>query len=222
MVYQMIKFLRHIIFCPRIYFMIIFLTSMVSCADDTSVAKNNKSTKQVVCEETVIATDRGSVGFMKNLAESEDSIRAIADKQLRQALEPEKISASSLSDGINQIQIVYRVKPIKFLPESEQDKVCLQLEKATTITPLQYGPKKFTSVTGLNEWIMSLSRGHGTDGKNLYEQCGSNCSPRYTFTIAAQKSGYVVNTDVLCGLARDTVSDQYELSTTLQKNCKPN
>ena len=200
---------------PKICLLVFFLSSIVSCADENSVADKIQSSTRPVCGETIIATERGSVGFMKNLAESEDSIRAIADKQLRAALQSKTNDQSSSPSEASDTRIIYRVKPIEFLPKGEQNQICMQLEEETSITPLKYGPNEFTSVTALNDWIMSLTRGNGEDGKLLYKQCGSNCSPRYTFSIDAKESNYTVNTEVLCGLARDTASDLYELSTAL-------
>ena len=200
---------------PKICLLVFFLSSIVSCADENSTTAKIQSSTSTVCGETIIATEKGSVGFMKNLAESEDSIRAIADKQLRAALESKTSDQSSSSSETSDTRIIYRVKPIEFLPKAEQNQICLQLEEETSVTPLKYGPNEFASVTGLNDWIMSLTRGNGEDGKLLYKQCGSNCSPRYTFSIDAKESNYVVNTEVLCGLARDTASDLYELSTAL-------
>ncbi len=184
------------------------------------MADKIQSSTQTACGETIIATEKGSVGFVKNLAESEDSIRVIADKQLRAALESETSDQSSSPLEASNTRIIYRVKPIEFLPKTVQNQVCIQLEEETSVTPLKYGPNEFTSVTGLNDWIMSLTRGNGEDGKLLYKQCGSNCSPRYTFSINTKESNYVVNTEVLCGLARDTSSDLYELSTALvEQSC---
>lgn len=208
------------VFWSKLCLLVLFLSSIVSCADENSMADKVQSSTRVACGEAIIATERGSVGFMKNLAESEDSIRAIADKQLRAALESETSDQSSSLSEISDTRIIYRVKPIEFLPKTKQNQICIQLEEETSISPLKYGPNEFTSVTGLNDWIMSLTRGNGEDGKLLYKQCGSNCSPRYTFSIDAQESNYIVNTEVLCGLARDTSSDLYELSTALvEQSC---
>ena len=205
---------------PKLCLLVFFLSSIVSCADENSMADKIQSSTQTTCGETIIATEKGSVGFVKNLAESEDSIRAIADKQLRAALESKTSDQSSSPLEASNTRIIYRVKPIEFLPKTKQNQICIQLEEETSVTPLKYGPHQFITVTGLNDWIMSLTRGNGDDGKLLYKQCGSNCSPRYTFSIDAKESNYIVNTEVLCGLARDTSSDLYELSTALvEQSC---
>ena len=205
---------------PKLCLLVFFLSSIVSCADENAMADKVQSSAGTACGETVIATERGSVGFVKNLAESEDSIRVIADKQLRAALESETSDQLSSPSELSNTRIIYRVKPIEFLPKTKQNQICMQLEEETSVTPLKYGPNEFTSVTGLNDWIMSLTRGNGEDGKLLYKQCGSNCSPRYTFSIDAKESNYIVNTEVLCGLARDTANDLYELSTALvEQSC---
>ena len=219
-VYPMIVSHKVIMIWPKVCFLMFFLSSIVSCADENSMPSKIEASAETACGETIIATERGSVGFMKNLAESEDSIRAIADKQLRAALESGASDKPSSPSEASDTKIIYRVKPIEFLPKTEQNQICLQLEEETSVTPLKYGPNEFTSVTGLNDWIMSLTRGNGMDGKLLYKQCGSNCSPRYTFSIDAKQSNYIVNTEVLCGLARDTASDLYELSTALvEQSC---
>lgn len=218
----MMASLKNAFFRSKICFTIVVLGCIASCADDVTGGNNAKvdqDKKAISCEERLMATELGSVGFMKNMAESPDSIRAIADKQLRAALEPNQNIDSPNQTEVGKTKIIYRVKPVQFLPQDQQNELCLQLEKTTSITPFQYGPKEFTSVTGLNDWIMKFSRGNGEDGKHLYKQCGSNCSPRYTFTIDASEDTYIVTTDVLCGIARDAEDDQYELSTAIKGNC---
>jgi hypothetical protein len=150
---------------------------------------------------------------MKNLAESPDSIKAIADRQLKNAFMSEKVAS-------RETRVIYRVEPLVFLPISEQKTGCLALEKKTQLKPLQFKPQSFESISKINDWIMSFSRGQGEDGEMLYEQCNLNCSPRYTFEILKVALNFDVSTTVHCGLARDTSSDQYKLSTSIIKNCE--
>ena len=96
---------------------ILLLLAMLMCAcDDDAVGKEISGTvldtKQVSCPEELVATESGSVGFMKNLAESPDSIKAIADKQLRAAFNADR-------DAIEK-RVRYRVEPLVFIPASEQ------------------------------------------------------------------------------------------------------
>ncbi len=176
--------------------------------------------------EHPIATEYGSAGFMKNLAESPDSIRAIAARLLEAALADrgnlQAAGCSGACEGPESTEIVYRVAPIAFLAREQQNDVCLDFEQRTRETPMRFGPRAFESVADLNEWIMAFSQGRGDDGKALYEQCSSNCSPRYTFHIAENGNGYRVRSEVQCGLARDKSNDQYLVSTALRYTCAVN
>lgn len=196
--------------------LILLLLSMLMCACDDTVGKEISSTaldtQRVSCPEELVATERGSVGFMKNLAESPDSIKAIADKQLR--------AAFSADADATEKRVRYRVEPLVFIPTSEQKSRCLILEEQTQVHPLEFEPQSFESISKLNDWIMDFSRGQGEDGKKLYEQCNLNCSPRYTFDIVKSSTNFNVSTLVHCGLGRDTSSDQYQLSTSIITSCE--
>lgn len=173
--------------------------------------------------EKAIATEQGSAGFMKNLAEHPESIRAIAKTLLSSALDGTVVKMAPACPGacdntpIN--EVVYRVAPIQFLPQDEQNAECLAFERDTRDNPLRFGPREFASVEAINEWIMAFSQGRGDDGSDLYERCSSNCSPRYTFLIAALDEGYSLRAEVQCGLARDRGNDQYLISTALRRVC---
>lgn len=106
-----------------------------------------------------------------------------------------------------------------FIPRSKQDSLCLSQETATTEKPLNFPNREFESVDEMNSWVMEFSQGRGLDGKSLYAQCGSNCSPRYTFYISSVASGLRVQAEVICGLARDRASDEYDVSTALRARC---
>ncbi|MGR8920224.1 MAG: hypothetical protein ACU85V_11425, partial [Gammaproteobacteria bacterium] len=171
-------------------------------------------------------TRYGSAGFMKNMAETPDSLTAIATDLLEAALETKKQRlAQGCESGCTAgevAEIVYRVAPVSFLANEEQNAVCLAFEEQTRATPMRFEPRAFASVGDMNAWIMAFSQGRGEDGKLLYERCSSNCSPRYTFHIADDEAGYQVRTEVLCGLARDKSNDQYLVSTALSRRCAVN
>lgn len=160
---------------------------------------------------------------MKNIAEHPESIRVIAERLLTKAVGTEAFyEAPQCRDGCPTSpvsHVVYRVAPTVFLPEEKQQALCLTLEQQTKENPLHFGAKEFNSVPELNDWIMQFSQGRGDDGKRLYEQCGGNCSPRYTFSIAQDGEKLKVSTDVLCGFARDKKSDQYAVSTVIRWQC---
>lgn len=177
--------------------------------------------------EVPLDTAMGSVGFIKNMAEDPTSIRAVAGRLLENAL-GDGTKAVAHDDCIGNCpdkvrsEVVYRVSPTAFLDAAEQHDVCRRYESETTVHPLEFDARSFASVAELNDWIMAFSQGRGADGKLLYERCSSNCSPRYTFLIAEQSSGYAVRAQVLCGLARDKANDQYRISTALRRRCAVN
>lgn len=180
-----------------------------------------------VHREVPLDTAMGSVGFIKNMAEDPTSIRAVAGRLLESALNGDtKITrhdecTGNCKDRVRS-EVVYRVSPTAFLDPAEQHDVCRQFETETTVHPMEFDARSFASVAELNDWIMAFSQGRGDDGRLLYERCSSNCSPRYTFLIAEQNSGYAVRTQVLCGLARDKANDQYRISTALRRSCAVN
>ncbi len=177
--------------------------------------------------EVPLATATGSVGIIKNLAEDPSSIRSIAGRLLASALSSSDASTSDKTCHAacvqsEKSQIVYRVAPTAYLANDLQRDVCVKFENETTSHPLAFEQREFHSVDELNEWIMAFSQGRGEDGRLLYELCSSNCSPRYTFLIAEQNSGYAVKAEVLCGLARDKSSDVYQVSTAVRRTCALN
>lgn len=173
--------------------------------------------------ETALDSELGSVGFMKNIAEHPESLRAIAKSLLATAVESDAFkrppACIDACTGSPQARIVYKVEPTVFLPEGEQQALCLNLEDATAASPLKFPRREFPSLAKLNDWIMEFSQGRGEDGKALYEQCGGNCSPRYSFYIEQGDGNVSVSADVLCGLARDKKSDQYLVSTAVRWQC---
>lgn len=170
-----------------------------------------------------LSDEKGSVGLMKNLAEHPESIRAVAGRLLKSATEnTEFLAPSACTEGCSDnvtAEIVYEVQPIAFLAQDKQQQICLDLEKSTSDKPMNFGPNVFPSVDGLHQWINDFTRGKGSDGEKLYELCGANCSPRYTFYIERNGEQLSVTSDVLCGLARDKAEDNYKVSTKIRQTC---
>jgi hypothetical protein len=174
-------------------------------------------------EEVPLMEEQGSAGIMFNLAEHPKSIRAVAAKLLRAALDSSAaktrpVCATGCSPAQNP-EIVYRVAPKAFLPKPQQQAMCVALERDTQSKPLNFTPQEFKTVDDMNAWVMEFSQGRGPEGEKLYAQCGGNCSPRYTFYIAPAASGLRVQTHVICGLARDRSVEDYDVSTALRKRC---
>lgn len=173
--------------------------------------------------EVPLNSEVGSAGLMKNIASHPESIRAIAGDLLKEALAQPRLQktvdcgrdCTSSPDS----QVVYRVEPMDFLAEEDQDEICLTLEQQTQVNPWRFADQQFESVDDINEWVMKFSQGRGEEGKKLYQRCASNCSPRYTFLIAREQQNYRLSTEVKCGLARDKDTDRYQISTALRYEC---
>lgn len=179
-----------------------------------------------VCAEatadTTLTDTFGSVGTLANLRGSDGSIRAVAQDLLAAALDQQRAAAPSCPSGCagGETTIIYKVVPTAYLNEDRQRAECRQYERETSADPLRFAKHEFNSLDDLNEWIMDFSRGKGTAGKALYTACASNCSPRYTFLIEAHDDATLaLETEVVCGLARDKKVTQYSLSTALRSRC---
>ena len=182
-------------------------------------------------QETCTATDNesplrnelGSAGIMYNMAEHPKSLRVVAAKLLTDALDSptvdQAVDCAKECTAAKDPEIIYRVGPTVFLPQAQQQALCLTLERDTKLHPLVFPAREFDTVEELNSWVMEFSQGRGDDGKRLYQQCGANCSPRYTFLIASGTAGLRVNPQVICGLARDRDRDDYRVSTAIRRPC---
>jgi hypothetical protein len=174
--------------------------------------------------DTTLTESFGSVGMLANLRGSDGSIRAVAKDLLAAALEQQRATTQSCPGGCagGDPAIVYKVLPTAYLNADRQRAECQQHERATSAEPLRFAKRGFSSLDDLNEWIMDFSRGKGDDGKALYAACASNCSPRYTFLIEPTDGAtLMLETEVVCGLARDKKVTQYSLSTALRTACNP-
>ncbi len=174
-------------------------------------------------DEAPLAEATGSAGIMYNLAEHPKSIRAVAAKLLTEALDSSAAhTPTACAEGCEPAKspkVVYRVAPLKFIAPDKQQALCKTLERDTERHPLLFPTQEFTNVEELNSWVMEFSQGRGEQGKRLYEQCGGNCSPRYTFVIASGTNGLQVDTQVICGLARDRDDEDYHISTAIRNQC---
>lgn len=172
--------------------------------------------------DQAMASRFGSVALFANLRSTPDSVRAVAKQMLSQALEKTSTGDVDCPAGCEATQatIVYKVLPTGYLDQAKQRDVCLKYERDTTESPLRFAEKRFNSLDELNQWVTDFSRGRGAEGKELYRLCASNCSPRYTFFI--QNNGdqdFRVESEVVCGLARDRKNKRYSLSTSLRSRC---
>ncbi len=173
--------------------------------------------------ERPVGREQGSVGVMYNLAEHPTSIRAVAKKLLGTAIDAStqarELNCPAPCSSDSSPSVIFRVAPIVLLPKQEQEPLCLRLASETSHRPLKYALREFPNVEKFDAWIMQFTQGMGPDGKLLYQQCGGNCDPAYTFIVDHDKSGLKVDTEVYCGFARDRKSEMFNMSTALRPQC---
>ena len=204
--------------------MVLLAGIRVVCAagsDESRAASAQNALACAASRETPLRESLASAGLMMNIAEHPKSIRVVAQKLLTEALDSPATKSAKCAGcrAPSTPEIVYRVVPTAFLPSPEQPAMCLGLERATQKHPLAFPSRGFDNVGALNSWINDFSQGRGSDGQQLYAQCGGNCSPRYTFLITPSATGLKVGTQVVCGLARDREVDDYRVSTALRSTC---
>ena len=161
---------------------------------------------------TPLATEIASAGFLSNLGNRADSIRATSKRMLDNAIGTARSDASAQ-------RIVFKSIPELSTEADSDDQMCARLEKATTKAPLEFNGKRFASVDELTDWIMDFTQGKGEDGKSLYKQCPGKCSPQYTWWIVLDKTDLLVEARVVCGAPRDRDGDKYHLSIALAASC---
>ncbi len=159
-------------------------------------------------------SEQGSAGVMYNLAEHPTSIRAVAKKLLSAAVGSATAAQSAVTPTI-----LFRVTPAAYLPMAQQQVLCHQMVRQTQARPLHYGPRTFPNVAAFDAWLMEFSQGRGRDGRLLYQQCGGDCDPSFTFSVKSEAQSLVVDAAVLCGYARDREINNYQLSTALLARC---
>ncbi len=161
---------------------------------------------------TPLATEIASAGFLANLSNRADSIRATSKRMLDDAIRTAKSNASAQ-------KIVLKSIPELSKKTDPDDQMCKRLETETMKAPLEFNGKQFASVDELTDWIMDFTQGKGDDGKSLYKQCPGKCSPQYTWWIDTGETGLMVDARVVCGLPRDRDGDKYHLSIALAPSC---
>ena len=209
---------------PKLASIALLAPLMLSVSDVAVDASTSFCSAEEV--ELPLDSESGSASFLHNMSGHPDSLSAVAQRLLHKALAGEAAPAPRDCEPDcppnATSEVVYRVTPIEFLAPERQHDVCLRFESETTAEPLRFEEKRFDTVEDLNTWIMDFSQGKGDEGKKLYAQCSSNCSPRYTFLIAQHNAQYQVRTEVLCGLARDKSNNQYRITTALRWTCAVN
>jgi hypothetical protein len=204
------------------YVTISLLAALLFGPNSASAIQNDTQSTgcPMVGPEQRLSDTTGSIGFMANFRGTKDSIASVAKELLQRAMVRKAQFHCEAECQPRMSEVIYRVEPIAFQPRSKQRPECLQLEQDTATAPFEFGELSFTALDDLNDWIMDFSRGKGVEGKKLYRQCSSNCSPRYTFRIrGSQSTRYWITVEVLCGLARDKSNKRYALSTAIRLDC---
>lgn len=167
----------------------------------------------------------GSASTWANLRGSEESIKAKikvllddAAKGRSSAQAPESFCPTGC-DTAKEPMIVFRSIPNKFNSDSSDDAQCRALFTKTKQNPLKYSGNKFGNLEDLNSWFGDFSQGKGKQGGDLYDKCPGDCSPQYFNTIDITGKSYVLNSDVICGPARDKSDNQYKLSVAYRWTC---
>jgi hypothetical protein len=161
---------------------------------------------------TPLATATASAGFLANLGNRANSIRAASKQMLSSSIE---IANSHPSRQ----RIIFKSIPELSKKTTADDQMCERLEAATISKPIEFDHKRFVSVDALTDWIMDFTQGKGAEGKSLYEQCPGKCSPQYTWWIDPDESGLLVKARAVCGLPRDHDGNKYQLSIALMAVC---
>ncbi len=158
---------------------------------------------------TPLAAETASAGYLSNLANRADSIRATSQRMLDRAIETAKSEAAVQ-------RVIFKSIPELSTKAGADDQMCERYERETTKDPIEFEARRFTSVDDLTDWIMDFTRGKGADGESLYEQCPGKCSPQYTWWIDPDETGLTVKARAVCGLPRDRDGNKYHLSTALE------
>ncbi len=117
-------------------------------------------------------------------------------------------------------RIVFHSAPRKTLVDYDQYGQCEARLNETRERPLLYDDREFANVDKFVSWLKKFTRGNGRDGEDLYERCDGKCSPTYTYRIDRDGEKIVVDTEVVCGHARDRKDDQFDLSSSLLWTCE--
>jgi len=176
--------------------------------------------------EVPIASEVASASLLANVLNRPDSLRATSQRLFRD-------SADQIGDADEPIdlcpshceipggpQVVFRSEPRQTLDDYDQLDRCEQRLHDTQDVPLVYEDRVFDSVGALTHWWREFARGKGSDGKDLFERCDGRCSPRYTSVITQSGAQLVVDTEVVCGHARDRQDNQFDLAYSLRWTCR--
>ena len=106
----------------------------------------------------------------------------------------------------------FRSIPHRFRVDYFGAKDCNARFIATKLLPLKFSPEGFSDIHKAIEWFTDFSQGNGEDGEELYRLCPGDCSPQYEVLLSNLADQIVLQASVICGPARDSSDNQYDLS----------
>ena len=173
-----------------------------------------------------IASKLATSSTYANLRGSADSLKVLTEElmqsainEINQATHPEPFCPAGCKIKPER-EIVFLSTPNKYLSGYDDEQVCQGLKSKTQTTPIEFKNKVFGNLDELNSYYSDLSRGGNTDGKQLYKICHSSCSPSYKSVILQVGSEYRMNTEIICGDARDKSEGMYQLSSFYRWGCQ--
>ncbi len=193
---------------------VIFHGSIAALADCITVESTVQ--KKSLASASTWANIRGAEG---SIAATAKSLLDAAHGELKNAERPEACSALCDSNT-NLPNIVMEVIPNKYRSDSSDNARCAELLKLTEKSPLVFSDRKFPTIDAVNKWFSSFSAGRGPEGKELYDKCPGDCSPRYRNIIRETPDGFLLDSVVVCGMPRDKSDDQYWIQYSYEWSCK--
>ncbi|HXV78226.1 MAG TPA: hypothetical protein VD788_18085 [Candidatus Polarisedimenticolaceae bacterium] len=196
----------------------------LACAAGASQAGSERECSSIRRDVPLAATVASSKAWA-NLRGQADSVRVESRRLLREA--QVRSSAAAAPAGLcptycrppSNPLIVLSTVPTDFLEGYDQADMCERLLETTRDEPLRFERRIFDSVDRLNDWVYDFTRGKGAQGEDLYRRCAGKCSPQYGWTISQQGTSLAVDTEVICGHARDREVGRYTLRSSLRWIC---
>ncbi len=176
-------------------------------------------------KEIPVAKKDASASAWSNLRNNEGSIRYESAQLLGKALadfESLKPPADVCADGCGEPKptLVFSSIPKKYRSDYSDKEKCTRLETETKAKPYEYRGRSFPTQDEFNSWFSDFSQGKGKDGSDLYERCDGDCSPQYFTNIVPVGGKLRVDSEVICGQARDKDDNQYVLTFAYRWDCK--
>ncbi len=178
-----------------------------------------------IAKNVTEATTQGTASLFANEGNKPGSVRyesgAILEKAeagMPDAVKPADFCPAGCELNPEPV-IVFKAVPQKFLTNYSGYDQCQKLLEETQKNPFQYN-EQFGSMSEVQDWFSSFSRGKGTDGQDLYKRCSGQCSPQYEFFITNEGGKLALDAEIVCGHARDKSNNMYDISYSYKWICQ--